>query len=710
MIVKTLHLVNIGKYRDQFWEFPEEGLIGVVGPNGAGKSTLIDAMYACLTNDFTRLNRTKEGVVCDLADEDEDAYVELLAEHAGIEFELVRRLPSGNSLKIDGEKPIRKAGQIKERLEEVLGLRRQLIDTYVFVEQTHMFGPFAQSEAERAEAFQYLCNTVRAKEIYEYAGKMEFELLDIAYLDLDDNRDQLRDGIKSRERKIKRQREKVSSWKASLLGTKVVDRYQQQIKNYQLIETYKKELASSNRAAASASNKLAAASKKANKAAAMLAEAAELNDLTAKEAEAAKELLQQYEQAAKADKKREQLEERLAAIEEPQKPKKPKVGRTLQLLSEDIGRLTTEYEQATETLRVFVEEGVVACPTCGTAIEELGEHLTESRKIVDSYPKMIQDKKSQQQTLVDYEKQLQNWEEVSYRTRVLREQLSYDIKAIKEESPGFPQGDPDEWQEAIEAYEQADETLERAHQFKADSQAELLKAQTELEQHNQAIQKWDDKIKKVMTTRSQRVKAEKALDDHRKAEVETSNLRASISALEEVVQEQQEELNRKNRLISRAAKARKFTERLKTIREVCHRNYWPRIVAENYLEDLQDDMNQSLTRFGSPFRVRALEGLRFEAKEPGCPWRHSDMLSWGQKTVLAVAFREAINLLFAAEIGMMALDEPTENLDRQNVTYLREALTQMAASNKSGSQIFIITHEDELRPAFDYTIEIEKES
>ena len=114
----------------------------------------------------------------------------------------------------------------------------------------------------------------------------------------------------------------------------------------------------------------------------------------------------------------------------------------------------------------------------------------------------------------------------------------------------------------------------------------------------------------------------------------------------------------------------------------------------------------ALDIFGSPFWVEADQNLSFKVHFPASPPRAAGALSGGQKAILAICFRMAINKLFGANVGMMFLDEPTAGLDNENIEYFREALLSLATKVRGKQQVVIITHATELQSTFDQVIEI----
>jgi len=75
--------------------------------------------------------------------------------------------------------------------------------------------------------------------------------------------------------------------------------------------------------------------------------------------------------------------------------------------------------------------------------------------------------------------------------------------------------------------------------------------------------------------------------------------------------------------------------------------------------------------------------------------------------MLGIAFRFAIYDMFAADLGFMLLDEPTNMLDEDRVSSVVEVLTSVRRhAHNTGMQLVVITHERELMQAFDHTIQL----
>jgi len=73
--------------------------------------------------------------------------------------------------------------------------------------------------------------------------------------------------------------------------------------------------------------------------------------------------------------------------------------------------------------------------------------------------------------------------------------------------------------------------------------------------------------------------------------------------------------------------------------------------------------------------------------------------SAGQKVLASLVIRLALAETFSASCGIIALDEPTTNLDRDNIESLSEALAALVDKRGYGGgrfQLLVITHDEDL--------------
>lgn len=73
--------------------------------------------------------------------------------------------------------------------------------------------------------------------------------------------------------------------------------------------------------------------------------------------------------------------------------------------------------------------------------------------------------------------------------------------------------------------------------------------------------------------------------------------------------------------------------------------------------------------------------------------------SAGQKVLASLLIRLALAETFSANCSIIALDEPTTNLDRDNIESLAEALANIVdtrSHNNKHLQLIVITHDDDL--------------
>lgn len=71
--------------------------------------------------------------------------------------------------------------------------------------------------------------------------------------------------------------------------------------------------------------------------------------------------------------------------------------------------------------------------------------------------------------------------------------------------------------------------------------------------------------------------------------------------------------------------------------------------------------------------------------------------SAGQKVLACLVIRMALAETFSTHCGILALDEPTTNLDRENIQSLSEALNRIIhdRENQKNFQLLVITHDEE---------------
>ena len=73
--------------------------------------------------------------------------------------------------------------------------------------------------------------------------------------------------------------------------------------------------------------------------------------------------------------------------------------------------------------------------------------------------------------------------------------------------------------------------------------------------------------------------------------------------------------------------------------------------------------------------------------------------SAGQKVLASVVIRLALSEAFCSDIGILALDEPTTNLDSENAKSLaaglRNLIEERRQNRKQNFQLIVITHDED---------------
>jgi len=170
----------------------------------------------------------------------------------------------------------------------------------------------------------------------------------------------------------------------------------------------------------------------------------------------------------------------------------------------------------------------------------------------------------------------------------------------------------------------------------------------------------------------------------------------------------QEQADTAKRQENEAVRLREFQHVAEQAREALKNA--PRLVAQRNLFKLESAINELLQIFGVNFFVKVAEDGTPTFRAHFFDGRNvpAQRLSVGQKTVLALAFRVAVNAMFAEEIGLLALDEPTASLDSARIQALAPVLEKLRdLSTAKGLQCLLVTHASNLSHLFESVIELE---
>lgn len=710
MRIDSVVLKNVGPHRELKVKF-ESGLIGLLGSNGAGKSTLVNSIYAALTNDFSRFAVVKADIVNNQTT-DEQSYIRLVGSHRGHTFKLTRWLrPNRNELVFEG-KTYHKATEVNQIVEEQLGISKLIIDKYVFVNQWDMFQFIDQTDSERAKIFQYLCGTEQSSQIYSVCSNFVAKQQGIEIVD---NSVELETSVAEALASKKKHKLRCKKLKTLLLDAGAE-------KQLRFVLAASQDAATAAARAKADQVKLDTALGKQEKHGQRFDE---LQTLIANRQSALTKLLKsdryvaavEYLKNAKAikEKKVELLhlqtnlqvfESDLAKLTLPVQPDNYlEVSDRAELLTK-LTELKLERNSNASLLNNFQTANEAFCPHCKQTVSAQyiadvevrqktvkGEivKLTDLFSTFEAYDTAYQ----------DYSKKLATLSDKIEKTKFLIETAE---KSLPSES--------------------ADINKHEAKQLlasKQDLEDELEKLEAELSEVNELVGKYDGivttlqeslsidiNIAKLAPAKAEVDKATAALKQHADAEKEYG---VALGAYREAKRnwiKAQETLEQLRLRLREKAKIRNLLHIVDEAGEIFHWNNLPKTVAQANMALLVDDINDNLSMFNNPFYVEADHDLTFKVFFPGQPAVKAKQLSGGQKVVLAIAFRAAIDRVFGHNVGMMFLDEPTAGLDADNVEYFHTALQQLAKKVSSSRQLVVITHVQELSNVFDQLVEIAK--
>jgi DNA repair exonuclease SbcCD ATPase subunit len=689
------------------------GSICVVGRNGRGKSTILNLFFALLSNDFGRFDGVKIDCVRNTAGDKDESYVYGRVEHNGRLLSIKRNLRGKPvvSLMVDHSgKEITDVNKAQEEIDRVLGVDRKMLDLYVFKTQDKIYDFLSTTPAERAKALAVLCHTEHCEEVWDYLGRFLNKDVEVNAVIVDDS-DELAQAVATLNAKLVDLDSARKVEEGLLLNAKSEQSARNILHRQDTVEQLSAlkgkcdaRIKTLEESASEWRKKLDVREAKLKKLSGRVGDGAAQAD-EAKAALSAWASYKKYRQRRRQLKdEAEQLVRQERQMGPPPLPEKLEGVAALDVLNKYLSAWENQLGHARKVVATFQVSGLTECPTCGTPVGTLHDYLEEQRRLVLEMPGQIAAVQDQVDLWDQYNRDVRKYEKwrAGHDARVKANQESRDaMKDVK-----APDGDEDELKTALAAYqEQVEEMVEaevatrKARDAFNEADADLKSERRQLAEIAQALEENKEPAEKVE-------RARRRLDQHLASTRNISRLEGEAGGVRSMVEDKENELKKLRARLKRNKRVRRAVQVVSAARDVLHRDRLPRRVAQSNLAKMEGDINGNLGLFGDPFWVEANEQLSFVVHKPGEPPQPAGRLSTGQRVVLALAFWPAVASLWAQDLGILALDEPTANLDEENRKFLALALGVLSARVRGRRQLIMVTHDHSLRPAFDQVIDL----
>jgi DNA repair exonuclease SbcCD ATPase subunit len=708
MQLLKLEVRNWVHHRFRVCEFTR-GLVAILGENGSGKSSLFGAIRWALTGENPNYG-VKTDNISQYAKEGEPAYVTLEFEHNGHIAVVSRHLlpeKEQSVLTVDGVEAGRGDKSVTAGVEKLLGVDSKFISRFIIVGQTDIFSFIDDNQTDTDKFFQRLFNTAKADKCQDVLGKnlnkitipeilktsaqltSEKEILDGAIAGLLTQFD----GLPTFDDFLRAQRvdqAMINEWeKREKSGQELVKLTQQE-------KEYEKQLE------AVVSN-----SKQHVEDFTALVDITSGHDAAHAAARSALGHWQSYKSVAKAKTELQASHEAISAkrLSNPQPP-----AIEASVIAGTHGRLANLKKQLTEMqsfVEVFVVMGNAHCPTCHTPTTDLAHHLNKTQEVdIPATTEMIEaaEKLLIEQQAIDAA--YRAWDKLDRELTAREQQLTEAEEKLVAVPP--PVNSEDELTQTVNEYaefQRVKAELEPLVRQAAEKRATLAGILSGLRDRKAQLY---DEIASISATAADAHMANARLTKLRNQYAARQELERQKTQLDFDAQRLEEQRVLADQQERQAIRLRKWTAVAEQAREALKNA--PRLVAQRNLLKLESAINELLQIFAVNFIVRApADGSpTFIAEFFDGRRQVAQRLSIGQKTVLALAFRVAVNAMFAEEIGLLALDEPTASLDAARIHALAPVLERLRdLSTAKGLQCLLVTHASNLSHLFESVIELE---
>lgn len=696
-----LELTRFCQHASATFQF-SPGLNCIRGPNGSGKSNLLAAVAGAVTNDFPKDSGGRDANAT--VGTDGPAGVKLRFEHHGTLVEIERGFrPSSHRLQIGG-KTFHKEADVRRELSAFLAVADVVLRDFVFVRQGELAAFLTASASHRADAFHELFGLTKAEAIWTAIKEADTTVpapsVDVAAV---------RARLKNNYAKLAEVVAEAATAGAVPADVAVqIAHLQQRIAEHAQAVSAANTLTSLEAEAARWAGVRTEAEAQAEGLASRLAR--HRADMAARQArvDAAKLVRDQWQafdaatQArAAAEKAVTTLEADMQRLADPQLPT-DYVADTSEIVAA-MSAMTAEKGRLEMYASTFdPASGRAECPTCGTPASALPTDPVEAANRAKALADDLRLLNAAWARSRQYDTLLRvRGADRAQVTAKLEAALTTLAGLSVPTPPTTPVG---EYDAAVAAVSAASLDLQIVAESLAAAQTKAATAQAKEAKCLADIARVRE-MSGVMTA-AELTAAEKEVVRLSEMARRATARAVTRATLEKEIESDEALLKWAAPMAEKVERAGKLTAHLTRVREVFHRTALPAVVAKRRLRELEQRLNDMLRRFGSDFTVFTDDTLQFVANTRLGP-QPMGRLSWGQRAVLALAFRVVVNAQYAGDLGLLCLDEPTAWLDERNIRCVETALTALRdVSANSGLQLLFITHERSLDHLFDKVIEL----
>lgn len=698
--MSRLEFVNAGPF-EKFEVDLEPGAIGVMGPNGSGKTSFLRLWYAAMTGKFDLFPHVKEKVIYDGIAEGQPTYIRCCF-YAGLDFyDITRYLDSSSAasqvMRItyadQTNAVIRGTANIEAQMRK-LGLTAPMLRSAVFQERPAWV--VESTDSGRADLLKALCQTEPCDKVIAAMKRAlnESPLTTVIAPNPEDSPEALY--RQSEERAVQLQGE-VGQFETQLMPADLAERIAKSISTKSAnvattdrIKTLESEIPALDQ-------KISLLNSTVGSLAATIESSKIIVSKLAERAQQAKNAVNQFDswQATKTTKDTQQkrIDSLLRPIPEVPVPDQLE---KLKELAEKVGEFSAEHARLQKQLSALVNED--NCPTCEQPLPDPETFKQNLRVSITTAFKTVAKAGAAKLAVDKYNAAVlaRNQQEQK------RQSDLANARSIIKNLPVIPEdlGDVSDEHVHITRYESAAKNLTASDKQLSDADADLRSAKTLRDEKNKELANLKTKLVSIETFTAAQVNA---FNQHVNAKTLLPSRRQELTRAQAQKEDMAARVQQYRQRKDKAAKSQKIRTRFEGIIEKLGREHLQKMVVSQFQRKMETALVDGLERFGNPFQLRLLDNLEMETTDANGTPRLVKALSTGQRAVAAVVFWRAVAAVFGS--GVLVLDEPTANMDPANIRYLREAFSAFTAELADDQQLVVITHSEDLRPAFSQIID-----